>query len=198
MTNNPDNQTNGAHDPEISAQYQALAKDTTPTDLDRIVLREAAKAVKSGGSAGRSAAWYRPVTFVATLGLSLALLLELSEIPLFDPPSESGIQTDEPADANIFQDAVDSAATSVREVGAAADESLQLSNPDASSTESITNPTLPANAVTVVSQCSDEERAMPEKWWQCIQELREAGQLAAAESELANFHKAFPQYMPAK
>ncbi len=198
MTDNDESLANDEHDPEVSAQYRALATETTPNKLDKAVLRAASKAVKSKNSTGWSTTWYRPVTFVATLGLSLALLLELSEFQLFDPPPDFGIQADAPPDANVFQDAVDSAATSVREVDATADESLQLSNPATGSTEVITNPDLPANVAAGVQHCSDEQMALPEKWWQCIQELREAGRGAAAESELANLQKSFPQYMPAK
>jgi hypothetical protein len=187
MTNNGDSLPGDEHDPEVSAQYRALAKETTPNELDKIVLRAASKANKSDGSTGWSASWFRPVTFVATLGLSLALLLELSEFQFFDPPPDYGTQADAPVDANVFQDAADSAAISVREVDAAADESLQLSSP-----------ALPANAAAAVQNCSNEQMVQPEKWWQCIQELRESGNDVAAELELANLQESFPQYMPAK
>lgn len=198
MIINDDSLANDEHDPEVSAQYRALATETTPNKLDKVVLRAASKAVKRKRSTGWNATWYRPLTFVATLGLSLALLLELSEFRLFDPPPDLRIQADAPPDANVFQDAADSAALSVRAADATADESLQLSNPAAGSTEAIRNPDLPAYAAAGVRHCSDEQMALPEKWWQCIQELREAGRGAAAESELANLQISFPQYMPAK
>ena len=198
MTNNDDNLTNGEYDPEISAEYRALATETTPNKLDTIVLRAASKAVKSGSSTSWGATWYRPVTFVATLGLSLALLLELSEVQVFAPPADPWIQADAPRETNVFQDAADNAAISVRESGAVADESLQLSNPGANSARVITNPAMPGNATTGMQYCSDEQLALPETWWQCIQELREAGRLAAAESELENLHETFPQYIPRK
>ena len=83
----------------------------------------------------------------------------------------------------------------MREVDATADESLQLSNGNASDPEAIAV-TLPASAVAEGQHCSNEQLVMPETWWQCVQKLREAGLQAAAESELAKLHKAFPQYMP--
>ena len=46
MTNNGDSLPGDEHDPEVSAQYRALAKETTPNDLDKIVLRAASKADK--------------------------------------------------------------------------------------------------------------------------------------------------------
>lgn len=198
MTNNDDSPPYDENDPEVSAQYRALAKETTPNKLDKIVLRAASKAARSDSPTGWAATWYRPATFVATLGLCLALLLEISEFQFFDPPPDSWIQADVPPDANVFQDAADSAAISVREVDATADESLQLSNPETSSTEATSIPALPASAATAVHHCSDKQMAQPEKWWQCIQELRDAGHGAAAESELELLQKAFPQYVPAK
>jgi len=197
MTNNDDMQPNLEHDPEVSAQYRDLAKEAVPQELDKIVLRAARKAASKNGSAGWGVSWYRPATFVATLGLCLALLLEIGDFQIFDPPPDLSIQQDTPPDSNVFQDAADSAARSVREVDAAADESLQLSNGDSYDPEaSIATP--PASTTDSGQHCSEEQLATPKTWWQCIQELREAGLHAAAESELENLHKAFPQYVPAE
>lgn len=198
MTDNNDSLPNDGNDPEVSAHYRAFAKETTPNRLDQIVLRAASKAVRSDSQTGWGATWYRPVTFVATLGLSLALLLEISEFQFFDPPQELSVQAGAPPDTSVFRDAADSAAIRVREVDATADESLQLSNPGGSSTDAAGNPALPAYAAAAVRHCSDEQMAQPEKWWQCILELRESGNGNAAESELANLQESFPQYMPAK
>ena len=197
MTNNSDKLPNEVHDPEVSSQYRALAHESTPKSLDRMVMRFARKAVDNSKSAGWGNSWYRPATFLATLGLSLALLLEITDFQVFDPPADVTFQQDSRPDTNNFQDAADNAARNVREVDATADESLQLSNGSANEPEAITT-ALPKNSATAVQHCSDEQLALPETWWQCIRELREAGLQAAAESELSNLHRAFPQYMPAK
>ena len=193
MTNNGDKLANEEHDPEVSAQYRALAKETTPKALDRMVLRSARKAVDNSKSTGWGTSWYRPATFLATLGLSLALLLEISDFQVFDPPSDVTLQPG----ANVFQDAADNAARSVRDVDATADESLQLSSGGTNEPDAITS-TRPTSTATDGQHCSDEQLASPESWWQCIQELRETGLQAAAAAELANLHKTFPQYIPAK
>ena len=193
MINNSDKLPNEEHDQEVSTQYRALANESTPKALDRMVLRSARKAVDSSRSAGWETSWYRPATFLATLGLSLALLLEISDFQVFDPPADVTLQPG----ANVFQDAADNAARSVREVDATADESLQLSNGGTNEPDAITT-ILPTSSATDGQHCSDEQLALPETWWQCIQKLREAGLQAAAETELVNLHKAFPQYMPAK
>lgn len=197
MTNNDDMQPNLEHDAEVSARYRELANEAAPQELDKIVLRAARKAASNSGSAGWGVSWYRPATFLATLGLCLALLLEIGDFQVFGPPPDLSIQQDTPPDSNVFQDAADSAARSVREVDAAADESLQLSNGDSYEPEA-SIATLPASTTDGGQHCSEEQLATPETWWQCIQELREAGLHAAAEAELENLHKAFPQYMPAK
>jgi hypothetical protein len=197
MKNKDDMQTNLEHDPEVSAQYGELAKEAAPKELDKIVLRAARKAASKSRSASWGVSWYRPATFVATLGLCLALLLEIGDFQVFGPPPDLSIQQDTPPDSNVFQNAADSAARSVREVDAAADESLQLSNGDSYNPEASID-TLPASTTDGGQQCNKEQLATPETWWQCIQELREAGLHAAAESELENLHKAFPQYMPAE
>ena len=124
MTNNDDMQPNLEHDPEVSAQYRDLAKEAAPQELDKIVLRAARKAASKNGSAGWGVSWYRPATFVATLGLCLALLLEIGDFQIFDPPPDLSIQQDTPPDSNVFQDAADRAARSVRDVDAAADKKL--------------------------------------------------------------------------
>lgn len=197
MTNNNGNLSNEEHDPEVSSQYRALANESAPKSLDRMVLQSARKAVDNSKSSVWGTSWYRPATFLATLGLSLALLLEITEFQVFDPAADVTFQQETHPDTNVFQGAADNAARSVREVDATADESLQLSNGSTNENDAITT-TLPANSATGVQHCSDEQLALPESWWQCIQELREAGLHAAAESELANLHKVFPQYMPAK
>ena len=198
MTNNDENLPNDESDPEVSTRYRALAKETTPGRLDKIVLRAASKAVRRDKPAGWGASWYRPATFVATLGLSFALLLEISEFQFFDSPPDLTIQAEAPPDGNVFRDAADSTAIIVREVDATADEALQLSNPEASSTDGITNPALSTGATAALQHCSDEQMALPETWWRCVQKLQESGHGAAAASELAKLQESFPQYVPAK
>ena len=68
-------------DPLVSASYRATATERTPPALDAAVLKKAEAAPKDIGLRGFTAFWSRPLAFVATLGLSLALLLELNRSP---------------------------------------------------------------------------------------------------------------------
>jgi hypothetical protein len=195
MTNYDDSLTNGENDPEISIRYRELANETAPKALDRIVLRTARKALRNSPS-GWSAAWYRPAGFVATLGLSLALFLQFNHSPVFTPTTDPRGQTNSPAEASVFQDAADEAAISVRESSAIADESLQLSNAGTNYSPAITDSEVLTNGTARLQHCNDEQIALPDQWWQCIQELRKSGRRDDADVELAYLHEIFPDYMP--
>jgi hypothetical protein len=76
-----DNILNGQlTDPAVSASYRASSGETTPVELDRKIMRTANNEVKATASTAWSLPWLRPATFAATLGLSIALLMEFSEV----------------------------------------------------------------------------------------------------------------------
>ncbi len=106
-------------DPQVSANYESLADEKTPTNLDKAVLREAARAVRADIRRGSFGAWFRPVAFMATVGLSLAIILDLSDTTIFSPPVDTSVESTAPAPAAIENaaDAVDKnrAATTVSE-----------------------------------------------------------------------------------
>ena len=72
-------------DPLVSAEYRAAATEQTPPALDAVVLKNAEAAAKDTAFRRFTAFWFRPLAFVASLGLSLALLLELNQSPEFQP-----------------------------------------------------------------------------------------------------------------
>lgn len=78
---NQDNES----DPLVSAEYRAAATERTPPTLDAVVLKNAEAAAKDTAFRRFTAFWFRPLAFVAALGLSLALLLELTQSPEFQP-----------------------------------------------------------------------------------------------------------------
>ncbi len=63
------------------------AREMTSPDSDRKILHEAANEVKNTDKARWGNGWLRPAAFVATLGVSIALLLEFSEYQVFAPPN---------------------------------------------------------------------------------------------------------------
>ncbi|MGB5510701.1 MAG: hypothetical protein WBM87_03230, partial [Woeseiaceae bacterium] len=76
MTNDRDNMT---ADPSVSATYRQLAKERTPASLDEKVLQKAAAAPSAGSRRGM--VWMKPVAWAATIGLSLAIVLEMTQLP---------------------------------------------------------------------------------------------------------------------
>ncbi len=79
MNQDSDNKLPGDEsDPMVSAEYRTTATERTPPALDAVVLKKAKAAAEDSGLRGFTAFWFRPLAFVATLGLSLALLLELT------------------------------------------------------------------------------------------------------------------------
>jgi len=76
MTNDRDNMT---ADPSVSATYRQLADEKAPASLDEKILHRAAAAPRVGSGIGR--AWMKPVAWAATIGLSLAIVLEMTQLP---------------------------------------------------------------------------------------------------------------------
>ena len=73
-------------DPAVSAAYRAAATERAPEHLDRAVLKEAAMTAATGSKI--RARWFRPLAFAATVGLSLAVVLEISQSPEFNAPAD--------------------------------------------------------------------------------------------------------------
>ena len=69
-------------DPAVSSIYRDLARERTPASLNESILRQAARGAGHGYS--HSLAWLRPMAWAATIGLSLAIVIELAEIPQAD------------------------------------------------------------------------------------------------------------------
>jgi len=97
MNQDNDKQESTEVDPQLSAHYELLAREKTPADLDRAVLHEAARAVRAESRKGSFGAWFRPVAFMATVGLSLVIILDLSDTSIFSPPADRSFETAPPA-----------------------------------------------------------------------------------------------------
>lgn len=69
-------------DANVSAAYRELAGERTPASLNERVLREARANAGSGYSYWMG--WLRPAAWVATVGLCLAIVVELTNTPLTD------------------------------------------------------------------------------------------------------------------
>jgi hypothetical protein len=71
--------TDGVTDTLVSRTYRESASERVPEALDRAVLRQARH--NSSQRYSRSVIWLRPMAWAATIGLSLAIVLEFSDLP---------------------------------------------------------------------------------------------------------------------
>ena len=85
-------------DETVSRTYREVADERTPKHLDRAVLAEASRAARPRYA--RSRAWTRPLAWAATVTLTVAIVLELTQVP---KPEEAFFEQERP----IFDDAAD-------------------------------------------------------------------------------------------
>lgn len=83
---------NPGSDSRVSDVYRSIADERAPEHLNESVMRMAAKGSRTPYA--RARAWLRPAAWAATIGLSLAIVLELTRLP-----QESLHYDDVPADA---------------------------------------------------------------------------------------------------
>ena len=68
----------------LAEAYQALAEERAPDYLNEKVLRMAAD---TRSRYSRARAWMRPAAWAAVIGLSLAIVLDMTRLPQSDPDS---------------------------------------------------------------------------------------------------------------
>ncbi len=220
-------------DSAVSARYRATASESSPKRLDRKILQEATLDVSLGAKPFPLISWLRPVTFLATAGLCVALLLEFAEYQDYAGPS--GVPADvletapefaadrtlsapsaaeeniEPAknvaspgsspatldrgldNANDFRRAASDTAGQVRAVESAADATLQEMPRDVPKQVPAVSD---SDSQVADFRCTDEQRQDAQRWWLCIEQLRNTGQETQAQIEAQSFRDTFPEFSP--
>jgi hypothetical protein len=210
------NQENGRQDEadidrQVSDHFEALSDESTPARLDQAVIREAKRAIRADNRKGSFGAWFRPVAFMATVGLSLAIILDLTDTGAPEPASDVGNESIPPAAVHTPPDQSSDAAARNRSQATLNEMKRQEKSPagqrqagDArldrgriSKLQSAPRPQSTEPLATTTG-CREEQKSTPEEWWSCIESLREAGQTAAADLELENLRKGFPDFVPAQ
>jgi hypothetical protein len=170
--------------------YRAAPKERVPPHLDDRVLQRATLEAGRDRWFGWMIPWLRPAAFAATIGLSLAVLLELSEL---STPSNGLPNSDSTFDQSTgvvdgFNAAAEGSSDRIRSIGDnAAERKLQ-------GDEVPTDSYAPADESATPTYCSVQESATAEAWQRCITELRRAGRDEAASTEILRFRKAHPTY----
>ena len=204
------------NDPRVSGAYRDLAGGKTPAELDRKVLAMAAAEART--RYGLTRFWIRPVAWAATIGLSLAFILEISQfadtpVPRLEPDSDIAVEekvedegrvnrdlqkrSDAPAPAPkaVMQDAATGEASLMREA-----DDMSLLREAEEQARMRAGEALPAAASTLAPRkelqryCDEETRDSAATWYECIEELRAQGLTDAASAELEALREAFPEF----
>jgi hypothetical protein len=214
------NQSDATTDTFVSQAYRDLANERTPEHLDRTVLRAAAKEARPRYS--KFIAWTRPTAWAATVMLSVALVLEVTNAPspgvasIDETISASEVRSPE-ADADAKDDRpVDSIEESV--VPASERRKKQRNDMRQKATaiaEQEIEPQQPAGPAVMeqefeagrslaaadafsapVADCDEDAVATPQTWFECIVALENAGWDEAALKQRALLAEAFPDFDP--
>jgi cytoskeletal protein RodZ len=202
------NQTDARADALVSQAYRDLADERTPEHLDRTILRAAAKAARPRYS--RFIAWTRPMAWAATVMLSVALVLEVTNSPspgvvsfdetigTFEVQSpEADAKDDGPVDSP--EDSVVPASeltkkqsSDMRQKAAAiAEQEIAPQQPEARERAELLSD---AAFSAPVTDCSQDAVATPQAWLECIVALEDADRDDAAREQRALLAEAFPDF----
>lgn len=209
MTNEANN-----NDPRVSEIYREISSETTPPELDRSILAMAADNRRAKYWIPR--AWIRPVAWAATIALSLAFVLEMSQVadhsaPQVDPLAaealEERVLSDEDAAKSKDESAVRQRLNKRSDAPAteSASMSLQMEADDMSLLDEAEDQARmqfgPAPSAVAAAEkkeqpahCDDDARKAPESWYECVRALRDAGNIIAAQQELESLLAEFPEF----
>jgi hypothetical protein len=197
--------TTNTDDKRVTDAYRDLADERAPAALDEKILAMAANEART--RYGFTRAWIRPVAWAATIGLSLAFLLEMSQLdetPVLRAPStpaaEEAREQDRVADdafvaedLPLLREAEERARLQggeARAVEALADAPLAAA-PEAARLQKATAGTRKEAATP---HCDDAARSAAVSWYACILELRQQGRADAAASELEALFETYPDF----
>ena len=205
-------------DPRVSAAYRELADERTPGHLDHAILNAARSA--AGPKWNKAVAWLRPAAWVATIGVCLAIVIEIALLPEQEPAGLAPVSEDAlPATATkrretaAPQAAEPAAARPAQKLTRGVSEERQGRADEAEALNRIqdmdaqgpvvkdeTGPLLlqsapaPASAQDLATEryCDESQTADPNTWLACILELERQGLLDAARLERDLLTRAFP------
>lgn len=193
-------------DRRVSEAYRAIADERPPNHLDQAVMRMAMKAGSTPYAAAR--AWMRPAAWAAVIGLSLALVMDLALLP-----QESLTYPVAPADVATIERSQRHTTTPVEGTTVRGDAELSVKAP---LTEPWRARSLPAKAiaapdmlqdasgedVTLEQQsfvpqylCPPEVRDSPDRWYDCIESVRETTPPGRVAEELELLFTTYPEFI---
>jgi len=194
-------------DPRVSAAYREMADERTPEHLDHVILNAARGAAKPRWR--KAGAWLRPAAWVATIGLCVAIVVEISllsdpEPAEFDSPPPASMKPSVSAD-NV-DDRLEKTRAEPRAVqqiqkpvrGSAAEAASPLRQQADSDEQAPASSLSDAPAAMRFEEaiteryCDETATADPDSWLECILELERQGLHEAARLERERLTLAFP------
>ena len=205
-------------DPRVSAAYRELADEHTPAHLDHAVLNAARGAARP--SWNKAIAWLRPAAWVATIGVCLAVVIEIALLPEQEPAGPAPVAEDalpatpaqavekaappaaEPAPARSAQKLMRGKSAERQERADEAEPSNRIQEPHAQDGDlkyelapvPLQSTPAPASADEIAEEryCDETQTADPESWLECILALERNGLHEAAQLERERLAEAFP------
>lgn len=196
-----------AIDELVSQTYREHSVEQTPERLNQEILSIAADNAKRGSRTDfLFAAWTKPLAWAATIGISLAVVLELSQVPgssvdIAAPAAESIREEFAQQRTDVLDEARKQASQeSGQNQNASLADEVTLQDADVAiigkqnEFSKLVRP-VPAAEETqsdVERPCDAITRESAEDWLRCIEELREAGAVDAANREYEAYFLEYP------
>jgi len=178
----------------VRRAYRELGREKAPEHLNQTILQKAATA-DSRNSANRFsvASWTKPLAWAATIGLSLAIVMELTQAPtkLESAAPASRVISEETA----TEDVAILSFESKKSVGASSQPAAAASRPLAKmqpTTEPAAMERAQAEMSDLASECDVTIQEAAEDWMECIRNLRETGATEQADREYEAFLLIYP------
>jgi len=200
MTNERQHPDSAAEtDETVSATYRELSREGAPNHLNDKVLQQAARHARRPRYS-RSIVWTRPLAWAATVGLCLAIVLEVTRVPApeeVQAPVQAPVRQQpetlkdiksQPGRSTAKQAAKESK-SEVRRRETTYDAEAGFSSVE----ESVVSVKVEFE-MQDADECSVEVRADPVKWLACIADLEESGDVEATLRQREALREAFPQF----
>lgn len=213
-------------DPRVSATYREMANERSPEHLDHLILNAARAAAKPRWN--RAVAWLRPAAWVATIGVCLAIVVEIALLPEPEPADLAPAAEQAPvvpaAKAGRFEKVAPQAAEPAKaapvakpSAGLSTDRQQRPDEPevrnrvrqleqqaglaeDLAAVSVLQSAPAAADSEELAPEryCDESRTADPNTWLECILELEQQGLHDAARLERELLAEAFPPPEPVR
>ncbi len=187
-----------ATDSLVRSIYREVAGERTPAGLDEAVLANARRATVANQPRRRT--WMPPLALAASIGLCIALVLQLTD------DSAPGVRQQSPSPAAVHEAAVESRAQKMgdayRQKSATApgatsvDAAQEITGFDSAMAPSPQEVSDTSDMRDYSADCAAAERAGPQAWLECIESLEAGGQASLAAAERKRLQQSHPGFMP--